>query len=321
MPPKSFTPEQLNELKNEFDTLTTVEERLNFWKNRIGFRYSLWSELDHYGNTEKVIEQRLDQFYIKPTSHATYKEETEELNRLILIEVKETDIIRSKKKLTSFDDLKTKLDEKISKSVRPIHILEDEKKSLEVLIESYRQEESNEMFDMVVYNRNQAKKAWVKGFDNYYYYGEEPDYSRITSETVYLTSFYNGCEIAKYKEYIENRIKNPSIKKVSASNKETTLKQQLLMLHVTGMLEFFHDWKQKDREQFLAVLLNKSQQNIKQAFTRLHSHKPEDEVWTITNLEFLVDQLSKIDKDEINNKVKKLKLELNELKNQIDKEE
>lgn len=318
MTPKSYTTEQMSTLEKEFDSLTTVEERLDFWREKLRFRYTLWSDLEYWGKSYAFFEQRLDHFYIRHSSRATVREETERLNLLMLDEVKEMDLISAKKKLLDFDELKARIDEKISEAVRPIPILENELKLINELIGENRQEEKNPYLNIEIIKRNEIKKAWLRGFDEYYYNGKEPDYQRTTSETVFLVGVHNGNTIAKYMEHLESRLKNPSIKKVSASKKETSLKQQLLMLRHTGMLQYFDGWQQKDKEYFLATLLNRSPQTIKEAFIDLYRDRLGNEIWTENNLSFLINHFSKIglskETAELKQDLEKLKIEQDRLK-------
>jgi hypothetical protein len=305
-----FTPEQLNELREKFQALPKIEERLAFWKDTFRVRFSLFTELSHYNKLTSSQEQLLNKFYINP-----FPGEAEKLNLLILEEIKELDKIRPNPLLIDYDAIKTALDEKLSTSKRPIPLLEKELESVNEEVSKWEEQEPASFFEFDKAKRNNAKSAWMIGYNDSYLHGKEFELETITNNAVYIAQYHNGYYTGELKYYIQEKIKNPTIKKVSAANKETSLRQQLLLLRFTGLLDNINDWKGKDKSKFLSILLNRNEKNIETALATLYYDKAKSETWTPTNLKFLIDKLAEIG---LSNKAEELKIRLIKLEKEIE---
>ena len=96
--------------------------------------------------------------------------------------------------------------------------------------------------------------------------------------------------------------KTPNKKK---SGEETTTKQQLLILHYLGILDFIKISETTKKAKLLSVLLNRDKQNIREALTYIDSRKIEDSgIKTVENLNAILPLFEEIGLIEALNQIK-----------------
>ena len=134
-------------------------------------------------------------------------------------------------------------------------------------------------------------KFFLNGYQQFYFKGKEIDLTEQNPSTPFLISQVNGNEIAKYQIFIENKIKNPSSKKIT-EHSETSLKQQILILHYLGILENLETSTNKNKIHLISKLLNRSESKVKTFLTYL-GHNSEHNAITPDNLEYVINLFEK----------------------------
>ncbi|MCE1198367.1 MAG: hypothetical protein LWW85_05310 [Marinilabiliales bacterium] len=101
--------------------------------------------------------------------------------------------------------------------------------------------------------------------------------------------FYNSSARKKeiednLKELLEDQKNNKKI----PSEKEFTLKQQILIMHYFGILKLFKDLPKTKSAKIIACMLNRSEKNVKDAITYVGGKVAENDVHSIANLEAIL---------------------------------
>lgn len=273
MPLSKFSQHELEKLKKEFNALITINEKYQFWQEKLKFPYYLSHTLDH----AKMI----DFFFQGKTS-----EEREALNNLIIEEV------TLKKAFVIYNCEKMKVDllSRLNNVISPLAVLEEELTKIISAIDSQKIKAKRSNTS----NHEEYIRAtfFMKGYKDFYLRGKEFDLSIHNPITPNLISLVNGFEIGMYRIYLENKIKNPTTKKFSEEHSETTLKEQILILYFLGILDQLETTNYKNQYHLISKLVNRSQTKVKYALTyfeRNSEHNP----MTIPNLERVIDLLEK----------------------------
>lgn len=113
-------------------------------------------------------------------------------------------------------------------------------------------------------------------------------------------------------ERIFKKLMNESKSNKRKSEKETTMKQQLLILHYLGIIDSMNLSETTKKAKLLSVLLNRSEQNIRTELTYIDARKIEDsEMKTIENLNAILPVFEEVGLNEI---VETIKADLGRLK-------
>ncbi|WP_423148038.1 hypothetical protein [Rubrolithibacter danxiaensis] len=268
-----FTELELLELKKEFKGLTSVRDKYKFWQEKLNFPYYFTYTLNH---------SDIFDFYFEGKT----PEEIEILNELILEEVR----LKGTLKIVDSEKLESDLLTKLSEAVKPFPLLEEELKRVKSIVE--KQEQKAAKTNILNAEEYSQSNFFLNGYREYYLKGKEVSLSTQNYSTPNLISLINGCEIAKYQTFIEGKIKNPVGKSLANEHAETSLKQQILILHYLGLLESFETSTNKNKSHIISKLLNRSETKVKAALTYL-GHNSDHNPITVSNLEIVVRLLEK----------------------------
>lgn len=263
-----FSESQLQELKKEFKTLNTVSEKYKFWQEKLSFPYYFTYTLSH----SEIID-----FYFEGNSPG----EREILNQIIIDEVSAKGTLKfyDSEKMTGSFALK------LQDIVKPIPFIEEELNKIKSLIKSQEQKSHRgEISNVEEYSK---AHFFMIGYQDFYLKAREVDLSKHNLSTPNLISLLNGSEIAKYRLFLETKIKNPASKKISEEHSEAYLKEQILILHFLGILKTLETTTNKNKYHLLSRLLNKSESKVKAVITYLDrnsDHNPN----TVQNLEKVI---------------------------------
>jgi hypothetical protein len=228
MPFRKFSDDELIQLRNEFAQLITIEEKFCFWSERIRINY-MWVGTDRVPKSGTT-----NHFIIFPKSG----EETEEFNFHLLRQVRYQDsLLRTEKVIYEYDSLVSRLKEKLKDVVKQKPLLEDELKWIEQQVEKYKVLSATiDKGDDCFFNLS-LSKGWLKTFNDFYLKELEPDFSKEDHNYASILGTYSGCEIAKYKTYVERKIAEVENRQSPLSREEVSLKRQLLILYYTGYID------------------------------------------------------------------------------------
>lgn len=303
MPLTRFTAEQLTQLKAEFNQLETIEEKFTFWPTRLNLEFS---ETGY-----KFAQNLVQDFIINPKS----KDEIEELNLLILEEARYIKTRMrfkvSRSVVFDFDSEKSELDKKLKGAINPLPIL---KREVDWLDEELRKHETVPVKDAnymknEVYKWDELRRFWLFGYEEYYVRGKEPELRSYVYNSQPLLALMNGCAVAQFRAYIDKIEWEYSQKRATVAHEETSRKQQLLILYETGMLEKLSHLAVKDKNKLLAVLLNRSEANIRMDLNKIHKKGRTNSIRNEENLSFLFNLLQQTG----------FEVEAKEVKNELDK--
>ncbi|PRY08867.1 hypothetical protein CLV24_12031 [Pontibacter ummariensis] len=300
MPFKNITDEELALLKQEFNQLKTIEEKFKFWRVKLRHNY-MW-----VGVTIPLAERGINDFLIKPNNEA----ETEEFNLHLLEEVSFTDSLRAGGKvMVDSETLVLRLSEKLKDVVNPKPLLESEISWIDSEVEKYQRlprtaNDSNHFFKMSL------SACWLKAYEEYYLKRREVSMKHTSYSYATLMGGYAGCELAKYRVYVERKLEEVKNNQTPLAQEDTPLKRQLLIMLYTGMLDKLDHVKNKDRNKLLSVLLNRSEQSIKTELTNIHKRSRVYKIRTEENYSFLLDLFEQV---QLNEQVEEVKNELDKL--------
>jgi hypothetical protein len=307
MPFTKFPPEQLATLKAEFDQLPTIEAKFNFWPTKLNYEYS-----------EVGVKLPLDSvkdFLISPQT----PEEAETLNLLIIEEVKYITgrfAKLTREKVFEFEKEKEVLDTKLKGALNPLPILKKEIDWVQAEVTKYEAPVSidgNSFLNKDWIWKSQTDSFWLNGYEEYNIRGIAPDLTNNHYSAPCLLARNNGFEVAQYREYVEKKIWEVSQKRTSTAQEETPVKRQLLLLYYTGYIRQLEESVKSDKERnkLLALLLNRSEQNVKKIVTYINHPANLFDIKTKENLLFVLERLEKAG---LTKEAEKVKIELNTLK-------
>jgi hypothetical protein len=296
MPLKKFSPEQLNKLKTEFDSLYSIPEKFAFWESKFRIKYAF------VGNVYSLAD--FADFLIVPKT----SQEIEEFNYLIFEHALSLELVRPKKKILHYEDLINLINIRLKEMKEPLVLFKYKLNNIDDLVLKYNEFVNNNhnMSEFEVFERT---SFWLHGFNEFYQKGNEIELTKRTYNYKNLIALHNGCETAKFKLYIERNIELLENKQTPRFQNELSLKRQLLILEYSGMLKPLDKLLIKNKEKILSLLLNKSENSIKIELTKLQKQSPAYGIKTKENLQFLFDLFEQTGLNE----------DLQSIKNELDK--
>lgn len=242
---------EIQALTMEFEQLTSIQDKLDFWKNRLDFLYIhkeiLFEDDFRFGNFEILPRnsedmEALNLKCLDLTIESRKNSRNRPIDSEILIKNYQRDITEVKNK----EFLK-------ESTLEWIHDIVKEKKNPELIIDKER----NEYF--------------LKAYEDYIFDSIEPNYSNEIIDFDIAYELNNGCELAKYHEYVvKSKIPKP---------KNITNDIQLLMLEYLGVGEKIDDTTKK--AVLYSKIIDKSQETTNQKLSNI------DEGKSLENLNYL----------------------------------
>lgn len=268
MPLTKFSECELQDLKKEFKSLKSAKEKYSFWQEKLNYPYYFTYTLSH----SDIVD-----FYFEGST----PEEIELLNEIIIEEVRRKGTL----KIYDTEKMEAEFLVKLQDIVKPLPFIEEELIKTISLIKSQEQNSTRGNLQ----NVEEYSKAhfFILGYQAYYLKGKEVDLSQHNLSTPNLISLINGSEIAKYRLFLEGKIKNPTSKKFSEEHSETSLKEQILILHFLGILKTLETSNNKNKYHLISKLLNRSESKIKSAITYFERNSEYNPV-TVPNLERVI---------------------------------
>ncbi len=251
---------ELIELEKEFSNLKSIDERMNFWLDKLKIPYYMWS---HYPQTQ------ISNFMIEPKK----KNEIEEINKKVLEQIEyRRGGNRKKRTVFNFEEMKEDFLELLEKSQNKSALIEREKERIKVI----REEQCVS-----------KPPAYAQGnffttcFDNYFINNEVPDYSKMTHEYQNLVAMNNGFVIAKYLMFLNELLEKP----ITTKKEEPTHILQMMILHYLGIGKGIENNTQK--AEFYSTIIRRDVNKTRQMFSNFSDGETEK------NFNFLIDFFTK----------------------------
>lgn len=206
----NISPEERIALKAEFEKLESVEQKYKFWQERLKRNYYLWAFFE---------QTNIQDFSINPTERA----DIEILNKLIYEDSASfLNPVRKPQVRVS----KTSFMERIESSPEKEALIEYELNIIDEFVSSKRQVQI--MPDPENYEKCHF---FIVGFEDYYLRKKEMDWGEKVYQAHLLAEKLNGIDLAKYREFVKNYLKQPK------KNPELKLngEQKFLVLHHLGL--------------------------------------------------------------------------------------
>lgn len=195
-------------LKVEFDKLTTIEEKYNFWQKNFKSVYFLWDYIES---------SNIHDFMIFPRS----KEETEILNKLIY---KDAQLLYRTFKRPIRYPIENDFFKQVESAKNTKAVIEYELRKIDDFISNGR------AVDRLKHNELARKYSYfIHGFKRYYLHKQEIDWREEVLDADAMMNMLSGISLAKYREKVEGykpRKKKPEI--------ILTGEQTVLALHYLG---------------------------------------------------------------------------------------
>lgn len=298
--------EQLGEeqkivLKLQFDSLSSIPLKTEFWLNNFQKPYFL-----NYIYDFKVIKD----FYIYPK----LPEEFEELNLICLEEMSiyglgKFKVLRLNTEIENFQLSLLKAKNKkylVDKELERVSLIKSEN------------ENSKNPLDAEI------KNFWLHGYNEAYINSSKSHLSKTQPSPKLLAALNNGFIIGEYQKYIEGILDDIRTNRDTFTKEKTSLRQQILILESTGLLDHIEntfktqsekrELIKKDLILFLSVLLNASEQSIKEVLTDLPKKAHLYNVKTLQNYDYLIELFETVGLKEHSKTVQNEKVEYNKKK-------
>lgn len=257
-------------LKKEFEKLNSIEEKLDFWEQKLDCMYILKEILPDHDfrfkdfdivpkNGEEI--KTLNLKCLDLTIKSRKKSKDRPIDSDVLIKNYQRDIIEVKNK-EAFKE----------STLEWINSIITEKKNPQLTIE----EERNEHF--------------LKAYEDYLYYNIEPNYAEEIIDFDEAYEINNGFELAKYHEYVVKGKLHKSLK--------ISQDFQILLLDYLGIGKDIDDSNR--RAKLYAQITNRSEETTKRLLTNLNEAKSLENLTSLrklfTEIE-LPEQLQIVEKD------------------------
>jgi len=177
-----FSEVELENLKNEFNQLQTINQKYNFWKDKFNISYALWGRvlINGYSNNFEIIPKN--------------EIETQDLINTILEDALP---LFSKRNDIPIKGMKEQFVKAIEISPNKAAIVDYEVRKIESLVLPKRQT------PIIEPDKYERDLYFVRGFENYLFQKREfEDYQNIIAGYL-LTEYYKGIQLAKYREFVE----------------------------------------------------------------------------------------------------------------------
>lgn len=176
--------EKRSQLGKEFRKLKTIEEKFNFWGEKLKIPYYYWPEIS-------------EDEYIEFKIHPENKKDIEEINTLTLNKYKERSAFSSVRKIFDLEEFKYNFNKGLEESANKKQYIEYEIKKVENLVSE--EEKSKDIL----------QNFFLFGYKEYYLNNNTPDFKRAIYELDSLISWNNGYVVAQYHQFLYERLKKP----------------------------------------------------------------------------------------------------------------
>jgi hypothetical protein len=168
--------------------------------------------------------------------------------------------------------------------------------------------------------KDENSNFWIFGYNESYINCGDLHLTKSHPSAKLLVALNNGYVIGEYQKHLERIAEDLRNNRDSFLNPKTTIKQQILILELTGALNHFEkmfanksekkELIKKDLIKFLSVLLNVGEQGVKEVLNDLPKKAHLYNVKTEGNFDFLIKLFETIGLKEISEIVKKEQVEL-----------
>lgn len=250
---------QKAQLEEEFKNLRTIEEKFNFWLERLKLHYCLWlnKPLEEY----KV-------FQIYPENQL----EIEKLNTMSLNQYKERfRMFTPARKILEFEELKSNFYKELEESTNKKNYIEYEIKKIENIV--FEKEISKDEFE------KELNGFFLFGYKKYYLNNIPPDLQKGIHSIENLLEWYNGYVIAQYHLFLNVKLKKP------VEKNQFSHVVQMIILEYLGIGE--NTKIDRERAEIYAPLINRDVETTRVYFYKLGQEK------SIYNLKIVRDYFEK----------------------------
>ncbi|MDP3643499.1 MAG: hypothetical protein Q8S54_09960 [Bacteroidota bacterium] len=264
-------------LKAEFDQLETIEQKYNFWAEKLERNYFLWALYE---------QDNIQDFLICPQNGS----ETETLNKLIYSEYS---LMTSSNKI--LNDLKKSFIDQIETSTDKETLVEYELTKIVDYISKRKQVPISENV-----SQNEKNSFFIRGYEDYLLKKKEIDWQEKVYQAHLLLEKIQGIEWAKYREFVKNYLK-PEKKQIEI---KLNGEQKFLILHHLGFGNELNT--DEDRSMLYEFFIDELKlKSIQRLFPNITDHETEK------NLDILIDFFRLI---KLNSKARELADKLAKLK-------
>lgn len=242
---KNLTDNEIKQLSDEFESLNSIEEKLDFWSKKLGKPYYLNSHL------------QLNKFYINTNNeHEIYF-----INQFNLNEIQSKKIFFPNSSKNISEPLRNRFYLNYKFSTNKIKLLEKEIDNIDNCLNNYPMFRKHDLYVFI-------NEEFKTSFNNAYFHGNYPNYYSMQYEFEVLIAINDGFELSEYRKEIEMELE--SQKDFNNKRERTTLNQQVLILHYLRVLNLLNKNIPIRQKQalFLSVILNQDSKNIKTLLER-----------------------------------------------------
>lgn len=278
----NLTELQRAELKSEFDQLETIEEKIDFWNDKLRVDFCFFDQcLGEEINDFWIEAQTEDEFeFINNRNLNTYKEKLE--------------FIKGENAEISFEKLEEAFLAKIETVKNKDFYIDEEIKKINSIIEQKEIELTQDPFS--------SSRFFVASHRQYLINDIEPMWNKAICETRNLYESDKGITTAKYKELLEDY--RTHLKTGIQKIPRFTHDQQMFIL---DYLQVNNNLDNVKRGLLYARILNRDPETTRQRFSSLEKNKTVKNLSPILSLFTelgLVDQVQMVEKDLISKKRK-----------------
>lgn len=303
---------ELEQLKTEFNSLKTIDEKLQFWEIKLNQKY-----FNYYLQTP--VNTLID-FEIKSTKNYEIEyvnkynlDEYLKINKLVLSTNNELiefqnpewwknpiDKKRQSLRLQTTEELIELLNIRLDDVTNKSEFLKSELSKIETKYSQYKS--FNDYSNSFMYEK---KNGFIKSYEDYIFNAKKPDYSSHIMPIFMLVGLHFGIELAKYKIHIEKLI-NPTKDKTN-KKRETTTFQKLLGLYYLDVIPMFNNNDVSDikKAEIISLILGLSYDDIR---SRLRKIEPEN--YNDSDKEFLKELHSLLSKTQLTSQTNKIKKDI-----------
>lgn len=278
----NLTDGQRAELKSEFDKLETIEQKLDFWYEKLKIDFCDFDQCEMSDIKDFWIEaQTEDEFeFINSRNLSAYKEKLE--------------FIQGKGAVISFEELEEAFLEKIEAVKNKDLFIEEKLKDLDAFVEKKGIESAK--------NSPSKSSLFVSIYRQYLVHGNEPIWNYGICETKNLFESDRALTLAKYKEFLEDY--RAQLKTGIPKIPRFTHDQQMFIL---DYLQVNNNLDNVKRGLLYARILNRDPETTRQRFSSLENNKTVKNLSPILSLFTelgLINQVQMVEKDIIKAKRK-----------------
>lgn len=270
-----LTDQQRNDLKSEFDNLKTIDEKLDFWDEKLKVDFCFFDQHEM---------SDIQDFWIEPTN----EDDFEYINTRNLNSLKQgLELVQGKNAVISFEELEQDFLTKIETVKNKEPFIEEEITKLDKIFKKKEIELTQNPFS--------RSGFFIATYRKYYINDIEPVWNKKIYETRNLLESDRGLTTAKYKEFLEDYSKQ--LKTGIPKTPKYTHDQQILMLHYLGL---YKDLDNIKKGILFGGIMNRDAETTRQRFSSLETKK------TLKNLNLILsyftelgftDQIQIVEKD------------------------